>query len=42
MKVVHIGNVANIAYLNTKFLRRKGVNADVYVNDYGITCLSLS
>ena len=40
MKVVHIGNVANIAYLNTKFLRRKGVNADVYVHDYGITCLS--
>jgi glycosyltransferase involved in cell wall biosynthesis len=40
MKVVHIGNVANIAYLNTKFLRRKGVNADVYVYDYGITCLS--
>ena len=40
MKVVHIGNVANIAYLNTKFLRRKGVNADVYVNDYGTICLS--
>lgn len=40
MKVAHIGNVANIAYLNTKFLRRKGVEADVYVHDYGITCLS--
>lgn len=40
MKVAHIGNVANIAYLNTKFLRRKGIEADVYVHDYGITCLS--
>lgn len=40
MKVAHIGNVANIAYLNTKFLRRKGIAADVYVHDYGTTCLS--
>lgn len=40
MKIAHIGNVANIAYLNTKLLRRKNVHADVYVHDYGITCLS--
>lgn len=40
MRVAHVGNVANIAYLNTKFLRRKGIEADVYIHDYGITCLS--
>lgn len=40
MKVVHIGNVANIAYLTVKFLRRKGIEAEVYVHDRGTTCLA--
>lgn len=30
MKVAHIGNTANNAYLNAKFLRRIGVEADAY------------
>jgi len=40
MRVAHIGNVANIAYLNTKFLRRKGIEADVYIHSAGTTCVS--
>jgi glycosyltransferase involved in cell wall biosynthesis len=34
MKVLHVGNIANNAYNNAKFLRRKGVNADVLCRDY--------
>ena len=33
MKIALIGNVANVAYQTCKFLRRKGVQADVFVND---------
>lgn len=39
MKVVHIGNVANIAYLNVKFLRRLGIEADLYYYDFDL-CLA--
>jgi hypothetical protein len=39
MKVVHVGNVANIAYLNTKFLRRLGMEADLYYYDFDL-CLA--
>lgn len=39
MKVVHVGNIANIAYLNTKFLRRLGIAADLYYYDFDI-CLA--
>ena len=34
MRILHIGNIANNAYNNAKFLRRKGVEADVLVYDY--------
>ncbi len=34
MKVLHVGNIANNAYSNAKFLRRKGVEADVLCHDY--------
>jgi len=34
MKVLHVGNIANNAYNNVKFLRRKGVEADVLCHDY--------
>lgn len=34
MKVLHIGNIANNAYNNAKFLRRKGIEADVLCYDY--------
>lgn len=34
MKVLHMGNIANNAYNNAKFLRRKGVEADVLCHDY--------
>lgn len=34
MKIVHIGNIANNAYNNAKFLRRKGIEADVLCYDY--------
>lgn len=34
MRVLHIGNIANNAYNNAKFLRRKGVEADVLCYDY--------
>lgn len=39
MRVAHIGNIANIAYLNTKFLRRLGIAADLYYYDFDI-CLA--
>lgn len=39
MKVVHVGNIANIAYLNTKFLRRLGIQADLYYYDFDL-CLA--
>lgn len=34
MKILHIGNIANNAYNNAKFLRRKGVEVDVLCYDY--------
>ena len=34
MKVLHIGNIANNAYNNAKFLRRTGIEADVLCYDY--------
>ncbi|HZS11868.1 MAG TPA: glycosyltransferase [Nitrospirales bacterium] len=34
MRILHIGNIANNAYNNAKFLRRKGVDADVLCYDY--------
>lgn len=34
MRVLHVGNVANNAYNNAKFLRRKGIEADVLCYDY--------
>jgi glycosyltransferase involved in cell wall biosynthesis len=34
MRVLHIGNIANNAYNNAKFLRRKGIDADALTYDY--------
>ena len=34
LRVLHIGNIANNAYLVAKFLRRSGVEADVLSYDY--------
>ncbi len=34
MRILHVGNIANNAYNNAKFLRRKGVEADVLCYDY--------
>ena len=34
LRVLHIGNIANNAYLIAKFLRRAGVDADVLCYDY--------
>src|SRR2546425_909995 len=34
MRILHIGNIANNAYNNAKFLRRKGIEADVLCYDY--------
>lgn len=34
MKVLHIGNIANNAYNNAKFLRRKGIEAEALTYDY--------
>ncbi|HXF91770.1 MAG TPA: glycosyltransferase [Nitrospiraceae bacterium] len=34
MRILHIGNIANNAYNNAKFLRRKGIEADVLSYDY--------
>lgn len=34
LRVLHIGNIANNAYLNAKFLRQVGVDADVMSQDY--------
>lgn len=33
MRVLHVGNIANNAYSNVKFLRRKGVSAEVLCYD---------
>ncbi len=33
-RVLHIGNIANNAYLNAKFLREKGIQADVISRDF--------
>lgn len=34
MKILHIGNIANNAYLNSKLLRQKGIESDVLCYDY--------
>lgn len=34
LRVLHVGNIANNAYLNAKFLRQVGVEADVLCYDY--------
>lgn len=39
MRVAHVGNVANIAYLNVKFLRRLGGDAHLYYYDFDL-CLA--
>jgi len=39
MRVAHIGNVANIAYLNVKFLRRLDIDAHLYYYDFDL-CLA--
>ncbi len=33
-KILHIGNIANIAYLTSKLLRKKGIRSDVLCYDY--------
>ena len=34
LRVLHVGNIANNAFLNAKFLRRAGVDAEVLCYDY--------
>ena len=34
MRILHVGNIANNAYNNAKFLRRKGIEADVLCYSY--------
>ncbi len=34
LKILHVGNIANNAYLNSKFLREKGIQSDVLCYDY--------
>jgi len=34
LRVLHIGNIANNAYVNAKIMRRAGIEADVLVIDY--------
>ncbi|MBM2821216.1 MAG: hypothetical protein HW405_976, partial [Candidatus Berkelbacteria bacterium] len=34
IRVLHVGNIANNAYLNSKFLREKGIKSDVICYDY--------
>jgi glycosyltransferase involved in cell wall biosynthesis len=34
MRVLHIGNIANNAYINAKIMRRIGIDADVICHDY--------
>lgn len=34
LKILHLGNIANNAYLNSKFLRKLGVESDVISHDY--------
>jgi hypothetical protein len=38
MRVLHIGNIANNAYLNAKLLRRVGVEADALCPEWHIFC----
>src|SRR3989338_3035343 len=33
-KILHVGNIANNAYLNSKFLRETGIKSDVLCYDY--------
>ena len=33
MRVLHVGNIANNGYINTKLLRRAGIDADVIVDE---------
>jgi glycosyltransferase involved in cell wall biosynthesis len=33
MRILHVGNIANNGYNNAKFLRRKGIEADIVSND---------
>jgi len=40
MRTVHVGNVANIAYLTVKALRAAGAEADVYIPDQGLPAIS--
>lgn len=40
MRVALIGNINNNSYLIAKFLRRKGIEADVYVYDYDVAMAS--
>lgn len=35
MKVAVVGNLANVGYRMARYLRRKGVEADLYLNPYG-------
>src|SRR3990167_8767634 len=34
LRVLHIGNIANNAYLNAKLLRQAGIDSDVLCYDY--------
>ena len=34
LKILHVGNIAGNAFLNAKFMRRIGIDADVMCNDY--------
>jgi glycosyltransferase involved in cell wall biosynthesis len=38
LRVLHVGNIANNAYLNAKFLRRVGVEADALCDEWHIFC----
>jgi len=40
MKIVHLGNVANIAYLTVKALRERGLKADIFVPMAGLPAVS--
>jgi glycosyltransferase involved in cell wall biosynthesis len=38
LRVLHVGNIANNAYLNAKLLRRAGVEADALCDEWRIFC----
>lgn len=38
MRVLHVGNIANNAYVNAKLLRRAGVEADALCDEWRIFC----